>query len=71
MWQAGSPLTRAPAFFCLLFESVHGRCHDEKALSFPPTHSSMGRNIFRTSRLFFIKENGGVTVAANERVEVE
>jgi hypothetical protein len=71
MCQAGSPLTRAPAFFCLLSESVHGRCHDEKALSFPPIHSSMGRNIFRTSRLFFINENSGVRVADDERVEVE
>jgi hypothetical protein len=70
MCQAGSPLTRAPAFFCLLSESVHGRCHEEKALSFPPTHSSMGRNIFRTSGLFF-NENGGVRVADDERVEVE
>jgi hypothetical protein len=31
----------------------------------------MGRNIFRTSRLFFINENGGVRVAAGEWVEVE
>jgi hypothetical protein len=69
MCQAGSPLTRAPAFFCP--ESVHGRCHDEKALSFPPTHSSMGRNIFRTSGLFFINENGGARVADDKRVEVE
>jgi hypothetical protein len=31
----------------------------------------MGGNIFRTSRLFFINENGDVRVAADERVEVE
>jgi hypothetical protein len=43
----------------------------EKALSFPPTHSSMVRNIFRKSGLFFINEKGGVRVADDERVEVE
>jgi hypothetical protein len=36
-----------------------------------PYKSTTGRNIFRTSGLFFINENGGVRVADDERVEVE
>jgi hypothetical protein len=55
----------------LLSESAHGRCNYEKVLSFPLTQSSMVRNIFRTSGLFFINENGAVWVADDEGVEVE
>jgi hypothetical protein len=52
-------------------ETGEGETKHAKALACPPTHSSMGRNIFPTSGLFLVNENGGVQVTNDKWVEVE
>jgi hypothetical protein len=44
----------------LLAEFPRDCYQDERARSISPPYSLMARNIFRTSGLFFINEDGGV-----------